>query len=57
MQTRPRVHIRRVGLEGGPAEGNVGAVLGQLPGTMATLYELVGRRRSIDHVGDPGVPW
>jgi hypothetical protein len=50
------LHIRGVGLEGSTAQGEVGAVLGDLPGTLTWLEELVGSGRSIDHVGDPGVP-
>ena len=50
------LHIRGVGLVGSTAEGEVGAVLGDLPGTLAGLKELVGSGGSIDHVGDPGVP-
>lgn len=56
VKTRGGVHIRGVGLEGSTAEGEVGAVLGDLPSALAGLEELVGSGRSIDHVGDPGVP-
>lgn len=31
-------------------------MLGQLPGPLAALHELVDVRGSVDHVGDPGVP-
>jgi len=53
---RTRSHVRRVGLESSAAEGGVGAVLGQLPGAVSALQDLVGGRGSIDHVGDPSVP-
>lgn len=56
MQTSSQADVRRVGLEGATAEGKVGTVLGQFPGPVATLHELVGSRGSIDHVGDPGMP-
>lgn len=50
------MHIRGVGLEGSTAEGEVGAVLGNLPGALAGLEDFVASGGSINHVGDPGVP-
>jgi hypothetical protein len=50
------VYIRGVGLEGSTAEGRVGAVLRNLPGTLPGLEDLVASGGSINHVGDPGVP-
>lgn len=49
-------NVRRVGLEGSAAEGRVGAVLAELPGTDAGLHDLVGVWGRIHEVGDPGVP-
>ena len=50
------LNVRRVCLERSAAEGRVGAVLAELPGTDASLHDLVGVWGRINEVGDPGVP-
>lgn len=50
------MNVRRVCLERSAAEGRVGAVLAELPGTDASLHDLVGVWGRINEVGDPGVP-
>lgn len=50
------LNLRRVRLERSTAEGWVGAVLSQLPGTDASLHDLVGVWGRINKVGDPSVP-